>query len=88
MAHFRGTLTGNRGEASRLGTKNSGLHGTANGWNVGVSFDLWYDEEKNEDTVLVNFTTGSSGKGTAGIPPLSLTYSHKTGELTFTPPRS
>ena len=32
MAHFYGTLQGNRGEASRLGTKDSGINTIAAGW--------------------------------------------------------
>lgn len=36
MAQFRGTIAGQRGEASRLGSKNSGLVVTANGWDTGV----------------------------------------------------
>lgn len=32
MAHFRGTVTGNRSTASRLGTKRSGLTVEAAGW--------------------------------------------------------
>ena len=36
MAHFRATIEGNRGPASRLGSKSSGIHSTTNGWNGGV----------------------------------------------------
>jgi len=32
VAHFRGTVQGNQGEASRLGSKRSGLRATVNAW--------------------------------------------------------
>lgn len=40
MAHFRGTIQGHRGEASRLGSANSGLHVTACSWQGAVYVDL------------------------------------------------
>jgi hypothetical protein len=36
MAHFRATIQGQRGQASRLGSPKSGLVVSANGWDVGV----------------------------------------------------
>ena len=57
MGHFRGTVKGNRGEASRLGTKGSGLHVTANGWDIGVEVLLWHNGEYDEVTVYI---TGGS----------------------------
>jgi hypothetical protein len=41
MAHFYGTLQGNRGEASRLGTPNSGLDVTAASWQGAISVRLY-----------------------------------------------
>lgn len=41
MAHFRGTIQGFRGEASRLGSKDSGLQVTAASWQGAVSVDLF-----------------------------------------------
>ena len=41
MAHFRGTLQGARGEASRLGGKGSGLVATAASWQGGVRVYLY-----------------------------------------------
>jgi hypothetical protein len=37
MAQFRGVIAGQRGEASRLGSKSSGLTVHCNGWNGGVT---------------------------------------------------
>jgi hypothetical protein len=41
MAHFYGTIQGNRGEASRLGSKDSGLDVTAASWQGAVSVQLY-----------------------------------------------
>ena len=59
MAQFRGTIQGTRGEASRLGTKSSGLTVTANGWDTGVRVEL--DHETGQDRVTVWRTGGSNG---------------------------
>lgn len=58
MAQFRGTIQGNRGEASRLGTKNGGLTVTANGWDTGVRVEL--SHRMGVDHVLVYRTGGSN----------------------------
>jgi len=59
MAQFRGTIQGNRSEVSRLGSKNSGLRVSANGWNIGVDVHLSHVDGK--DVVVVYLTNGSSG---------------------------
>lgn len=56
MAHFRGTLKGNRGEASRLGTARTGLVVTANGWDFGVKVIL---REDGHDIADIYLTGGS-----------------------------
>lgn len=40
MARFIGFIKGNRGEASRLGTEESGLNAAARGWNCGARIRL------------------------------------------------
>lgn len=58
MARFRGTVQGQRGEASRLGDR--GLSVAANGWDVGVEVDARpkpLDEERN--MIVVRATGGS-----------------------------
>ena len=62
MAHFRGAIQGNRGEASRLGTKSSGICANIDGWTTGVTVNIWYDEEAGVDRVRVQ-RTGGSGYG-------------------------
>lgn len=44
MAHFYGTLQGNRGEATRSGSKDSGLTAVAASWDGAVKTTLHYDE--------------------------------------------
>lgn len=61
MARFRGTIQGNRGEASRLGTKGSGLGVTCNGWNGGVS--VYADVNTKDEDVFYIYATAGSGYG-------------------------
>jgi hypothetical protein len=60
MAHFRAVIKGQRGEASRLGSKNSGISTLLQtwGWDVAVRAD--YLNPDNDDALieLVNHTTG------------------------------
>jgi hypothetical protein len=58
MAHFRGTVIGNQGEASRLGTKGSGLLVTAHAWNLGVHVRLYVGAD-GQDHAAVVLTEGS-----------------------------
>ena len=59
MAHFRGTVEGNRAEASRLGSKGSGLITTCNGWNIGARAFISHNETLGRDEVSVYITNGS-----------------------------
>lgn len=59
MAHFIGGVCGNRGEATRLGTANSGIHCYANGWNIGIKASV-YVNSNGEDEVIVTITSGSN----------------------------
>ena len=45
MSHFYGTLQGSRGEATRCGTKNSGVQTVAAGWGGAVQVNV----EVNQD---------------------------------------
>ena len=49
MSHFYGTLQGNRGEATRCGTKNSGLVTYAASWSGAIRTHLWYDHQIKRD---------------------------------------
>lgn len=60
MAKFRGIVQGQRGEASRLGGKSSGIHVQANGWHMGVKVN-GYVNAAGEDEFEISLTGGSSG---------------------------
>ena len=60
MAHFRGVLKGNRGETSRLGSKNSGIIVNLNSWTDSVSINLYHDHKDGKDKVVIIKT--STGK--------------------------
>lgn len=62
MARFRGTIQGNRQEASRLGSISSGLEGVLNGWEMGVSVQLYVDSQ-GRDRANIWLTPGSAGRG-------------------------
>lgn len=57
MAHFRGTTQGNRGQASRLGTKSSGMVTENNTWDSGVKVVA---EHINGHDLFYIYSTGGS----------------------------
>ena len=59
MAQFRATIQGQRGVASRLGSKTSGLEVTANGWGLGVRVSVRHNKETGQDIFAVYKTQGS-----------------------------
>ena len=65
MAHFYAEIQGNRGAASRMGTKSSGMWSHTRGWNIGVDVRCGYDATKDKDFVDVYITNGSGGYGSS-----------------------
>ena len=61
MAHFRSTISGNRGEASRLGHKTSGMVARVNGWTSGVRVYARHHDGKDEFQIYA--TSGSDHRG-------------------------
>ena len=59
MAQFMATIAGNRGPASRLGSKKSGLDVTANGWGCGIRVRAHHVD--NKDVFDISVTGGSNG---------------------------
>lgn len=49
MAHFFGNVRGQRGEASRLGSKRSDLQTTAASWQGAVDVRLYHDAGTGRD---------------------------------------
>ena len=55
MAHFYSLIQGNRGQATRCGTKDSGFTATAASWTGAIRTDLWYapEDDVNRYTVVM-----------------------------------
>jgi hypothetical protein len=60
MAQFIGYVEGNRGGASRTGSKNSGLSAQAQGWSVGGKVVITHEDGR--DVVRVYKTSGSNAR--------------------------
>ena len=45
MSHFYGTMQGSRGQATRCGTKNSGMEVVAAAWGGAIRTMLYVDEQ-------------------------------------------
>lgn len=58
MAQFYGSIQGNRGEATRLGSRSSGMVATVNGWDVGARVVIRHID--GEDVIYVYRTGGSN----------------------------
>ena len=61
MARFYASIQGNRGEATRMGTANSGAYGHIRGWAVGGRVDM--DADSNDCDVATLTATGGSNGG-------------------------
>lgn len=67
MAQFYGTLQGNRGLATRLGAKNSGLVVQAASWTGCIETRIYYDEERERNMFRVWLTPWGSSEGMGRI---------------------
>ncbi len=57
MSQFYASIRGNRGEATRMGSRASGISGHIRGWDVGVRVSGW---DRFGDDVFDIYTTGGS----------------------------
>ncbi|NIQ33462.1 MAG: hypothetical protein GTN80_07460 [Nitrososphaeria archaeon] len=62
MARFYAEIQGNRGLASRMGTKDSGMWGHIRGWNIGVKVVCEVNKDGKDEITLIR-TGGSNGRG-------------------------
>ena len=64
MAHFYGTAQGNRGVATRCGTKNSGVHTVAAGHDGSIQVYVDHDHAAGVDRYMVTIEAwqGSGGQ--------------------------
>lgn len=60
MAHFYGWLQGNRGEATRMGAKDSGIDSWVQGWGSRIRVHMGYDAREDKDYGSAIFGTGPS----------------------------
>lgn len=83
MAHFYTGISGqSRTEATRIGSKNSGITAFTNGWNSGVKIYGIYDAEKDLDIFHIYATHGSNKSGSSLY--LGSVYRDKeTNQITF-----
>jgi len=57
MSHFYGTLQGSRGQATRVGTKNSGLTTQCASWEGAIRCEAMHDKATGKDMVRVSKVT-------------------------------
>jgi len=67
VSHFYADIQGNRGKATRGGSKESGIQGHIRGWSVGVRVYVKYDKESDRDIVTVYKTSGSNGNSSSEL---------------------
>ena len=61
MSHFYGTLEGSRGEATRCGTKDSGMQAIAAGWGGAIRVDVYRQDGVDQYRVTLEPWRGSGG---------------------------
>jgi hypothetical protein len=69
MTQFRAVIQGQRGAASKLGSKSSGIEAHVNGWGSGITVIGYYNKEKDRDefTVILNEGNGYNSQRTRTI---------------------
>ena len=68
MAAFIGEVHGNRGSASRTGSKSSGFTATARSWDGSVRTDLFYKEDREgREELWVEISAGEGSTGGWGM---------------------
>lgn len=60
MARFYGGVSGNRGQATRLGSVDSGLSVFGQGWDLGVRVYLGVDKD-GQDYAVITLNSGTHG---------------------------
>jgi hypothetical protein len=61
MAHFYGSVFGGRGEANRVGHKNTGIRSYVQSW--GSRLTVWMDHDEREGSDSAVFTLGEGPRG-------------------------
>jgi hypothetical protein len=64
MSYFYGSIEGNaKTQATRIGTKNSGMISHTRSWNKGVKVVVVYDKEQKQNVFNIYETKGSLNSG-------------------------
>ena len=74
MSRFYGSLQGNRGMATRCGTKDSGISAHVRGWDIGVYAEVRPCGKCGGDRVYASLSGGSHGSPVPPGPGYSFTY--------------
>ena len=67
MSHYYSRIKGHRGEATRCGTRSSGITANATGWDIGGTVSVHYDPLLSTDVVSFTLTRGSNGRTTRKV---------------------
>lgn len=60
MSHFYSTLKGNKGGATRCGSKSSGIVANAFGWDLGGRVQMRHDSKRDIDIVELYYTRNNN----------------------------
>lgn len=63
MAHYYSRIKGHKGEATRSGSKSSGITARADSYSVGARIEINWSAQLQSDVVTIYATTGSSSNG-------------------------
>lgn len=63
MAHYYSRIKGHKGEATRCGSKSSGITARADSCSVGARIEINWSAQLQSDVVTIYATTGSSSNG-------------------------
>lgn len=80
MAQFRAVIKGQRGSASRLGNKKSGISAIVSGWNCGVKVEA-QTSQSGDDFFYIDATSGNGGESFS----IGVVIRDETGKVTFIP---
>ena len=79
MAHYYSRIKGNKGEATRCGTRSSGITARVDSWSTGAITTINYNTAINADIVTLYATEGSDDSYGKRI----MSYAYIDGKFTI-----
>ena len=67
MSHYYSRIKGHRGEATRCGTRSSGITANATGWDIGGTCKVHFNPQLGTDVVEFFLTNGSNGHSSTRV---------------------